>query len=236
MTLTSTFWRAAHKWPRIQRIELLEVPELGIRYVNVPKTGTGTTRMAVHRQLSERAGERLPKSALWRHTRWVRKRDMPTLEPRFTFAFARNPYSRLASLYRHKIAGARAGGRRFSPLFFVYGRRFSLDMTFAEFVGAVCDVPDDNAEKHFRSQATFLFLDEEPLTDFLGRVEEFEVGWAIVCQNSGMEPLRREYNRTDQEGEFDLAEWYDDELLALVNRRYAEDFEKLGYEAVSTVR
>jgi hypothetical protein len=232
VTLSSTFWRTAHKWPRLQRVELLEVPELGIRYVNIPKTGTGTTRMAVYHRLCDLAGERLDKSVLWQHTRWVRKRDMASLDPRFTFAFARDPYARLASVYRHKIVRARDAGRRISPLFFVHGRRFSLDMSFPEFVRAVSAVPDHKAEKHFRSQSSFLFLDGEPLTDFLGRVERFERDWAVIVQKTGMEPLRRGYNRTDAEGEFTLDDWYDEALIALVNERYAEDFERLGYDVL----
>jgi hypothetical protein len=229
VTLSSAFWRVAHKWPRIQRIELLEVPDLGIRYINIPKTGTGSTRMAVYHRLCDLAGEQLDKSVLWEHTRWVRKEDVPGLEPSFTFAFARNPYARLASVYRHKILRARQAGKRVSPLFFVYPRRFSLDMSFADFVRAVSAIPDRRAEKHFRSQSASLFLDGEPLTDFLGRVEHFERDWAVVVDGTGMEPLRRGYNRTDAEGSFDMAEWYDADLVALVNDRYAEDFERLGY-------
>jgi len=234
MTARSTLWRAALKWPRLQRLELLDVPALGIRYVNVPKTGTGTTRMQVYRQLCDLAGETLPKSVLWEHTRWVKPADMPGLERMFTFTFARNPYERLASLYRHKIAAPRNRGRRLSRLFAVYGRKFSLGMSFAEFVAAVASVPDHKAEKHFRSQTAFVFWEGNPLTDFLGRVEDFDAGWEYVCDHSKMEPIRRGYNRTSEQAPFDLTAWYDEALLALVNQRYSADLELLGYEVVTS--
>lgn len=235
MTATSTFWRLAGKVPRVQRVELLDVPELDVRYVNVPKTGTGTVRMQVYRQLCDAAGRDLPRSILWERTRWVRIGRLGDLEPRFTFAFCRDPYARLASVYRHKIVKPRSEGRRVSPLFVLYGRRFRLDMTFPDFVRAVAAVPDDRAEKHFRSQTRSLHHEGVLVVDYLGRVERFAETWAEVVTRSRLEPLRRGYNRTAEDTPFELGDWYDTELLSIVNERYREDFELLGYPQLTSV-
>jgi len=230
MTATSTFWRAALKWPRLQRLEVLEVPELRVRAVQVPKAGSGTIRMTVLRALRERAGADLPKEALWHHVRFVAPEDLAGLKPAcFSFGFVRDPYARLVSCYRHKIARPHQQGKKVSPIFWVYGRNFSLQMGFPDFVRAVAAVPDDRAEKHFRSQTRFLFRDEKPLVDFVGRLERFEEDWAEVCRHTHLQPVARAYNVTG--APVRLEDWYDADLLRLVNERYAADFALLGYPA-----
>ncbi|HSQ36299.1 MAG TPA: sulfotransferase family 2 domain-containing protein [Acidimicrobiia bacterium] len=229
MTASSTFWRAVLKWPSLQRLEVLDLPDLEARVVQVPKTGSGTIRMQVLRQLREQRGHDLPKEALWQYVRFVPAEDLPGLAPpRFSFGFARDPYARLVSCYRHKILAERRRGKRLSPLFAVYGRAFSLQMDFPEFVRAVAAVPDERAEKHFRSQTRFLFRDGRPLVDFVGHLERFDEDWAEVCRHTRLQPVARAYNVTGADRP-PLEEWYDPELLTLVERRYAEDFALLGY-------
>ena len=88
MHIRSTLWRAALKWPRLQRLEVLDLPELDARIVQVPKAGSGTIRMHVLRRLRELSGSELPKTALWRHMRFVRPERLSHLDPpRFTFGF-----------------------------------------------------------------------------------------------------------------------------------------------------
>ena len=116
MTATSTFWRAVLKWPRWQRLEVLEVPALGVRAVQVPKAGSGTIRMTVLRGLRDRAGTDLPKEALWRYVRFVAPEDLAGRQPPcFTFGFGRDPYARLVSCYRHKIERPRQQGKKAVP-------------------------------------------------------------------------------------------------------------------------
>ncbi len=228
MTASSTFWRAVLKWPRLQRLEVLEVPDLGVRAVQVPKAGSGTIRMTVLRGLRDRAEADLPKEALWRYVRFVAPEDLIDMQPPcFTFGFVRDPYARLVSCYRHKIAGPGRQGKRVSPIFWVYGRRFSLQMGFPEFVRAVAAVPDERAEKHFRSQTRFLYRDGRPVVDFVGRLERFEEDWAEVCRRTGLQPVAKAYNVTG--APVRLEDWYDAALLRLVNERYAADFALLGY-------
>ena len=230
MTAHSTFWRAALKWPRLQRLEVLDVAELEARAVQVPKIASGTMRMQVLRQLREQAGSPLPKDVLWRYVRFVPAEDLPGLQPpRFSFGFVRDPYARLVSCYRHKILGPRRAGQRFSPLFAVYGRAFSLEMDFPQFVRAVAAIPDEHAEKHFRSQTRFLYREGKPLVDFVGRLERFDDDWAEVCRYTRLQPVARAYNVTGAADRLPLEEWYDAGLAALVEERYAEDFTLLGY-------
>ncbi|MBN2113711.1 MAG: sulfotransferase family 2 domain-containing protein [Acidimicrobiia bacterium] len=228
MTATSTFWRAALKWPRLQRLEVIEVPELGVRAVQVPKAGSGTIRMTVLRALRDRAGVDLPKEALWRYVRFVAPERFPRLQPpSFSFGFVRDPYARLVSCYRHKIERPRQQGKRVSPIFWVYGPKITLRMDFPAFIRAVAAMPDQRAEKHFRSQTAFLYHDGRPLVDFIGRLEDFDRDWSEVCRHTGLQPVARAYNVTG--APVRLEDWYDTGLLRLVNTRYAADFALLGY-------
>lgn len=224
------FYRALLKLPRIQRLEVIEVADLGARIVQVPKAGSGTIRMQVINHLRQASGEDLPKQALWDLVRFVRPEDLPGLQPpRFSFGFVRDPYARLVSCYRHKILRLRDQGRRISPIFAVYGRTFSPATEFPDFIRAVAAIPDARAEKHFRSQTRFLYRNGEPIVDFVGRLERFDADWAEVCRHTGFAPVDRAYNVTDREGGA-ADDWYDPELISLVNRRYAADFDLLGYQ------
>jgi len=230
MHLPSSIWRAALKWPRLQRIEVLDLPEFGARIVQIPKAGSGTIRMHVLRCLRGLYGDDLPKSHLWRRVRFVKPKTLPHLDPHhFTFGFVRSPYTRLVSCYRHKIERLRRQGRRMSPLFAVYGGRFSLGMDFPAFVRAVASVPDPRAEKHFRSQVSFLYDGGRLLVDFVGHLERFDEDWAEICRQTRLGPVARAYNVT---GDADITHWYDTELLALVNERYRDDFTAFDYEVV----
>jgi hypothetical protein len=233
MHLPSIFWRAVLKWPRLQRLEVLELPEFDARIVQIPKAGSGTIRMHVLRSLRELDGRELPKSDLWRYVRFVKPPRLTNLDPpRYTFGFVRSPYTRLVSCYRHKIELPRRQRHRVSRLFAVYGRAFSLQMDFPAFVRAVATVPDRRAEKHFRSQVAFLYDDGQLLVDFVGHLEQFEKDWAEVCRHTRLGPVSRAYNVT---GGIDLADWYDAELLQLVNRRFENDFTAFGYEVIESI-
>ncbi len=182
--------------------------------------------MQAYRQLCALAGRTLDKKVLWEHTVWATHRSRGRLQPRFTFAFTRDPYRRVEAVYRHKVVQPRERGKRWSPLFAIYGRKVRLGMPFDEFVAAVAEIPDRRAEKHFRSQSWFLFDGDEPIVDFIGRIEEFERDWAEVCARSKFEPIETAYNVSPK----DVSVEWTDALRELVAKRYAEDFERLGYE------
>ncbi len=109
----------------------------------------------------------------------------------------------------------------------MYGRAFSLQMDFPAFVRAVAAVPDERAEKHFRSQTSFLYRDGRRLVDFVGRLEDFEerLGGGLPAHP----PAARHGPTTSPGPRCRLEDWYDADLLGLVNARYAADFTLLGY-------
>ncbi len=149
------------------------------------------------------------------------------------FAFVRNPYARLHSAYRSKIADLaspyvgvraaiwRAAGRRHPP---------AEAPAFEAFVRYVAQQPDAQRDGHWRSQAGALCLD---LVDygFLGRVETLQTDLATVLRSlaapdaflDGLDVV------VGASAGSPAAAAYDAALAHLVHETYEADFETFGY-------
>jgi len=89
-------------------------------------------------------------------------------------AIWRDPVDRLASCYRDKILRTFYKGFRWMP-------GIKKNMSFDEFAKAVCTIPDNKADGHFRSQSCFyLRKDGTPLFDLLLSFSEFPDCWSIA--------------------------------------------------------
>lgn len=152
----------------------------------------------------------------------------------FTFAFVRNPWDRLVSCYRDKIAGevddftgfADSGVAHCLARFDV----FSANMSFADFVQAVACIPDADADEHFRSQSDYVTNASGQLAvDFLGRYEALADDFAIAARRVGL-PSDIRLPRLQSAPEIDPAGFYTPELRDVVSNRYSQDVELFGYE------
>jgi dermatan 4-sulfotransferase 1 len=151
----------------------------------------------------------------------------------FRFAFVRNPYARLFSAYKNKIAdlaspyvGVRAtiwrmAGNPQPP---------AEAPPFEAFVRYVAQQPDAERDGHWRSQAGALCLD---LIDygFVGRVETLQADLATVLRSlaaseafhDGLDVV------VGASASLPTAAAYDAALAQLVHQTYAADFETFGY-------
>ena len=149
------------------------------------------------------------------------------------FAFVRNPYERLWSAYKNKIADLaspyigvreaiwRAAGNRHHP---------AEAPPFEAFVRYVVRLADPDRDGHWRSQTGALCLDVIDY-DFLGRVEKFESDMAAVLRKLGAPG--------ELHGGLDVvagasarlpaATAYNAALAQLVYEAYGGDFETFGY-------
>jgi hypothetical protein len=145
------------------------------------------------------------------------------------FAFVRNPFDRLVSCYAEKIRSDGPGHVFVDGVHIglsKYGR-FYRGMPFPEFASVVAEIPDEDADKHFRSQTSFVFNDDgEMRVDFLGHFESLEKDVAEVGRHLGVEinlPHLLKSSRSPFES------YYDEATRAVVRERYSLDFQLLGY-------
>lgn len=196
------------------------VPELELCFVPTPKVANRSIKTAVastawpgYRGDPHRAGWRyLPVSSL-KQTGF------------FSFGFVRNPLDRLYSCYAQKIVFY--GRMRNMPIeFWRYGGVFHRDMTFADFVEAVVNIPDRFADQHFRSQHTFLYHKGAKTVDFIGRFENLDQDWKALRQRFDLPELGHE-NRSPHPH---YSKTYTPELARAAAERYSRDIALFGYE------
>ncbi len=145
----------------------------------------------------------------------------------FKFAFVRNPWDRLLSCYLQKIAPGGQGLNRYD----YGGVELRYGMSFAEFVEAVDQIPDEEADRHFRSQhVTVCGLDDTIMADFVGRFENLEEDFARVVRKIGAPYLKLPHLLpSPSRGGRSYRDFYDDETADRVGERFRKDAEIFGY-------
>ena len=141
---------------------------------------------------------------------------------RFSFAFVRDPYTRLVSAYTFlKQGGMTERNRRFSE------DRLSEVSSFAEFVTDWLTPETMWEAQHFQPQSHFVCDRGRIGVDFVGRFEALERDFAQVCVRLGIARMLPHSNRTDRSAP--LLSYYTPDLRRRVASLYAEDFDLLGY-------
>ncbi|MEM8787536.1 MAG: sulfotransferase family protein [Pseudomonadota bacterium] len=146
----------------------------------------------------------------------------------YIFSFVRNPWSRIYSCWKDKIADAVTPGKvsilsRFAGL-----RPF---MPFDDFVRWL-ETPegaDDRADRHWMSQVRH--LDDGAggsFCDFVGRIEALEDGFRAVEAATGLTLPRSEQRNAKTRTEEYLSA-YNDETKKIVARRYGADIDRYNY-------
>jgi hypothetical protein len=65
--------------------------------------------------------------------------------------------------------------------------------------------------------------------DFVGKVENLERDFPILCQKLGIEPVPRLPHAFNSRRKFHYSVYYDEESEELVRRRFARDIDYFGY-------
>lgn len=159
------------------------------------------------------------------------KHEVPKYADYYSFAFVRNPWSRLVSCYRDKVENKPVNDDtdpKSAPAVLL-GRNIASEYaTFAEFVEAVCGTPDEKANRHFRSQHVFLTDNKgrlmpedifyfEDLPDVFNRVMD-RIGLAQVVLPQRNDSKKKPYQ-----------EYYTPRLRDMVTDRYRRDIDLFGY-------
>jgi hypothetical protein len=195
------------------------VPELKVCFVPTPKVANRSMKIAIASHLGLQWQGDIH-HAPWQFTPLSLMRD----NDYFRFGFVRNPLDRLLSCYAQKIVYYQRELGMY-PLLWRYGKTFNKDMSFPEFVEAVCQIPDRISDIHFRSQHSFFYHRKKLMVDFVGHFEQIEKDWAFLREKYGLPELPHQ-NRSSH---VDYREAYTPELAAIAAKRYAKDIELFGY-------
>ncbi len=218
-----------------------------VAHIHIPKTA-GT---AIERQFADLGDMHWNQSSRYgriqRPDRWYEDHHLTLCELRAlshdeirwldTFAVVRNPYQRLLSEYhwRHSLV-FRSGVpellafETFAAM--VAATPLDLDHNWDRYIG-LADRDHANLLIHLRPQWHYV-------CDAAGRPDDAVQIVRFEHLRDDLEPLYRRWHVTSRLfGEppppLDLATYYTDESLAVVNAVYARDFERFGYEQIDTV-
>lgn len=152
-------------------------------------------------------------------------RDFPDF---FVFSFVRNPWSRIHSCWKDKIADATTPGKLLILSRFEGLRPF---MPFSEFVEWLDSEhgTDEFADRHWLSQVRHLSTEAgDGICDFVGKIEAFDTDMCRVEEMTGV-TFPRIAARNVKDSPQSYEEAYDERSRGIIERRYAEDMETFGY-------
>ncbi|MGF1523654.1 MAG: sulfotransferase family protein [Leptolyngbyaceae cyanobacterium] len=150
-------------------------------------------------------------------------------------AFVRNPWDRLVSCYRDKVRENKQYTGRQEKLFIdgvhrglvKYGT-FRAGMSFDEFAQAVSQIPDEDANPHFRSQFSFLTNKNDSIfTDFTGKFESLNEDFNRIFEQLNIPDITLPHANKSRRAKY--IEYYNDDLKELVKKRYSRDIEAFNY-------
>jgi hypothetical protein len=102
-------------------------------------------------------------------------------------------------------------------------------MPFDLFARAVCAIPDEKSNRHFRSQNTFITDRHNRLIPhWIGRFERLHDDFRELCERVGISGIQLpQYKVTKRTTYHD---YYTNELKDMVYKRYQRDVELFSYE------
>jgi len=136
----------------------------------------------------------------------------------FSFAFARNPWDRVASHYHYRVMTDQTElGRK------TIGFNEWVKLAYGENAPAYYDKP-----KMFMPQWHWL-IDKKGklLVDYIGRFENLQIDFAHICLRLNRQAELPHLKKSDRGG---YRECYNEESIAIVRQWFAIDIEKFGYE------
>ena len=147
------------------------------------------------------------------------KHDTKLFESYFTFSFVRNPYDFLVSYYifRMKMINGELGRvERFM-------RRQYKNSNFRDWV-----IHNFYNDSRVISHIDFLSYESKIKVDFIGKFENLQEDFKIICNKIGIESKILPHTNKTRHRHY--TEYYDEETKKIVAEKYAKDIEYFGYE------
>ena len=193
-------------------------PEHRLLYLRLPKCGNSSVVAS------------LPNPELRR----LRPRKLAgSLADWTTFTFVRNPWSRLVSTYRQKVAAGATTSRFRDGVFEGFlerGMPVYSGISFEEFCELACSFPDRDTEKHLQSQSYVLMRKGKAVVKIVGRVETISEDWRRIAAIAGISVELPKLNVSNAGGAHYREYYRDSHLVNLVGDRYADDVANFDYD------
>ena len=136
----------------------------------------------------------------------------------FKFAFVRNPWDRLVSCWRDKVAD--------TNLLQADAGDPEVQKSFSNFIEFVAGLDIAKCNRHLRLQCTLVDLN---MIDYLGRMENFERDANTVFAKLGF-PKKEIKRRNATPSKTGYQEYYNDHSVSSVAEIYQKDIQIFGYE------
>ena len=148
------------------------------------------------------------------------------------FSFVRNPWDRVVSCYRQKIANPDPSKfpnsitKTLSKL-----NLYKPQMSFEDFVKIISIIPDQKSDPHFRSQHNFMISNQgDFFLDYVGKIENLNQDFADLSNLIGVKKFAIPHkNKSVFLANKNYAEFYTDETKAIIEKRYSIDIDLFQY-------
>jgi hypothetical protein len=135
----------------------------------------------------------------------------------FKFAFVRNPWDRAVSDWLWLM--------KESNIFNHTLKNFLLE---ERFFSTINHLNNKNGRKdHFSTQSSYIFQDEKPAVNFIGRFESLQKDFNTVCEKIGIP--QKKLAHTNKTTRKHYSEYYNNETIEIVAEKYSKDIENFGY-------
>ena len=161
----------------------------------------------------------------------ITREELAECDTYWKFCLVRNPWDRIVSCWKQKVSDMNAmrGADSDCVASSLAGQGvFYPGMSFQRFVHTVAEIPDEDANGHFRSQYTFVTDEDGKLVvDFVGRMEAIETDIDYVFRTIGVSGHAVPHLLAS--GGKPYVEYYDRETREVVAKRFARDISLFEY-------
>jgi len=209
---------------KLNKVEIIRSSKPYI-FIAISKTGS----KSIHRSLGEKNDPEPP----YYHMSILEAKQKYNLDLKnyFKFAFCRNPYDRIVSLYfdfllkrkgNTKILSYSKFKRIYNSIFWKSNKNFNL------FCKLFYDSSFWRNDIHFKPQLSYILDENGKLSiDFLGKYETLNEDWLSIQEKLGFKSDLFDINKSNREKNY--RDYYNNESIKIISEIYKNDIKILGY-------